>query len=210
MIAMAICIMALVFGGTDFLSNEIFQIFPVTYGLIDLIRGMLDFFLILIIIYFAGALVWMDRDARMDSIIDATPTSESVLYLSRLMTLIFMVMLIQTVALTAGILFQALHGYHRFQFGLYLFEFLIRETSGLLFLAILAFFIHALSPNKYVGYFVFIIFYCANAFAWPALNVSTNMVQFARRPDVIYSDFFGDAPYRLAWNWFTLYWLLFC
>lgn len=210
MIAMAICIMALVFGGTRFQSNEIFQIFPVTYAIIDLIRGMLDFFLILIIIYFAGALVWMDRDARMDSIIDATPTSESVLYVSRLITLIVMVMLIQTVALTAGILFQALHGYHRFQFGLYLYEFLIRETSGLLFLAILAFFIHALSPNKYVGYFVFIIFYCANMFAWPALNVSTNMVQFARRPDVIYSDFFGDAPYRLAWNWFTLYWLLFC
>jgi hypothetical protein len=27
---------------------------------------------------------------------------------------------------------------------------------------------------------------------------------------VIYSDFFGDAPYRSAWDWFTLYWLFFC
>ena len=41
------------------------------------------------------------------------------------------------------------------------------------------------------------------------MNVATNLVQFAGRPNVIYSDFFGDAPYRSAWDWFTLYWLLF-
>ena len=76
-------------------------------------------------------------------------------------------------------------------------------------MAILAFFIQALAPNKYVGYFVFIAFYCVNSFLWKPLNVATNLVQFAARPNVIYSDFFGDAPYRSAWDWFTLYWLLF-
>ncbi len=29
-------------------------------------------------------------------------------------------------------------------------------------------------------------------------------------PGVTYSDFFGDAPFRAGWDWFTLYWLLFC
>jgi ABC-2 type transport system permease protein len=77
-------------------------------------------------------------------------------------------------------------------------------------MAILAFFIQALAPNKYVGYFVFITFFCVNTFLWQPLNVATNLVQFAGRPNVIYSDFFGDAPYRSAWDWFTLYWLLFC
>lgn len=210
MIAMAICIMVLVFGGTRFQSNETFQIFPVTYTVIELMRGMLEFFLILIIIYFSGALVWMDRDERMDLITDATPTPEWVLYGARVMTLICMLMLIQIVVVAAAILFQILHDYHRIQFGLYLYEFFIRDMSGFLFLTILAFFIQAISPNKYAGYFAFIIFYCVNEFGWPVLNVSTNLVQFARRPNVVYSDFFGDAPYRLAWNWFTLYWLLFC
>jgi len=36
------------------------------------------------------------------------------------------------------------------------------------------------------------------------------LVQFGMRPSVTNSDFFGDAPFRAGWNWFTLYWLLFC
>jgi hypothetical protein len=131
-------------------------------------------------------------------------------YAARLLTLLGMVMLIQTVGLLAGIAVQAAHAYYRFQFGLYVHELLVRDASGFVFLAVLAFFIHVMAPNKYVGYFVFIIFYCVNAFLWPALNVATNLVRFAGRPDVVLSDFFGDGPYRLAWNWFTLYWLFFC
>jgi len=210
MIACLLCTLALALGATKFQDNETYETFPVTYGVIDLIRAALDFFLIIIITYFSGALVWKDRDERMDEISDATPTPEWVSYAARLVTLIGMVMLIQAVALAAGIVVQAAHGYHRFQFGLYVHELLVRDASGFAFLAILAFLIHVLAPNKYVGYSVFIAFYFVNIYLWQALNVATNLVQFGGRPRVIYSDFFGDAPYRLAWDWFTLYWLLFC
>ena len=209
MIASMICILALALEATQFQGNQTVQTFPVTYWVIELIRGTLDFFLIVIITYFSGALVWKDRDERMDEIADATPTPEWVSYAARLVTLVGMVMLIQAVALVAGIVVQAAHGYYRFQFGLYVHELLVRDASWFVLMAILAFFIHALAPNKYVGYFVFIAFYCVNSFLWKPLNVATNLVQFAGRPNVIYSDFFGDAPYRSAWDWFTLYWLLF-
>ena len=154
MIAAMICILALAF--TASLTNN--QIFPVTYRVIDQIRGALNFLLIVVITYFSGALVWKDRDDRMDEITDATPTPEWVSYATRLATLIAMAMLIQTVALLAGIVDQAIHGYYRFQFGLYLHELLTRDASWVVFLAILAFFIQALAPNKYVGYFAFIAF----------------------------------------------------
>jgi ABC-2 type transport system permease protein len=186
------------------------QSFPVTYKVLDLIREDIFLFVLIVITYYAGVLVWKDRDERMDQIADATPTPEWVSYGSRLVTLIGMAMLIQAVALAAGIVTQAANGYHRFQFGLYVHELLVRDASAFVFLAILAFLIHVLAPNKYAGYFVFVIFYFANMNLWRALNVATNLVQFAGRPTVVYSDFFGDAPYRLAWNWFTLYWLLFC
>jgi ABC-2 type transport system permease protein len=210
LIAGFICIVALAADGAQFEGNETYQIFPVTYAVIELIRGTLDFFLIVIIIYFSGALVWKDREERMDEIADATPTPEWMSYAARLATLIGMVISIQAVALVAGIVDQTIHSYHRFQIGLYIHELLVRDASTFVFLAILAFFIQVLAPNKYVGYFVFIAFYFADIYLWRAWNVSTNLVQFAGRPNVVYSDFFGDAPYRLAWNWFTLYWLLFC
>jgi phage-related holin len=209
MIAAMICTLALALQATQFQGNQTVHTFPVTYWVIELIRGTLDFFLIVIITYFSGALVWKDRDDRVDEIADATPTPEWVSYAARLVTLVVMLMVIQAVALLAGVVVQAAHGYYRFQFGLYAHELLVRDLSWFVLVAILAFFIQALAPNKYVGYFVFIAFYCVNSFLWKPLNVATHLVQFAARPNVIYSDFFGDAPYRSAWNWFTVYWLLF-
>jgi len=76
MIASMICILALTLEATQFQGNQTVQTFPVTYWVIELIRGTLDFLLIVIITYFSGALVWKDRDEHMDEIADATPTPE--------------------------------------------------------------------------------------------------------------------------------------
>src|SRR5262249_61765255 len=60
LIAGVICFLALVFGGTRFSGNETFRVFPVTYALIELIRPILQFFVIVIVIYFSVFLVWKD------------------------------------------------------------------------------------------------------------------------------------------------------
>ncbi|HSM85173.1 MAG TPA: M1 family aminopeptidase, partial [Candidatus Limnocylindrales bacterium] len=173
-------------------------------------RGTLYLFIVIVITYYAGVLIWKDRDERMDEIADATPTPEWVSYLSRLLTLVVMVMLMQAAALLGGLAVQAYHGYHRYQLGLYFDELFIRDASFFLFLSVLAFVIHALSPNKYLGYFFYLAFLVINFAIWRPLNIATNLVQFASGPTITYSDFFGDAPYRTSWNWFTLYWLFFC
>src|SRR5262249_40032099 len=143
---------------------------PVTYWLLDLIRGTLYLFVVIVLTFYAGVLVWKDKDERMDEIVDATPTPEWVSYTTRLVTLVVMVMLIQVGALLSAIIVQAAHGYYRVQLGLYVHELLVRDLSAFLFLAVLAFFIHALSPNKYLGYFFYIAFLAANQFIWRPLN----------------------------------------
>jgi hypothetical protein len=184
--------------------------FPVTYWVLEIIAGTLYMFLLAMITFYAGVLVWKDRDTRMDEIHDALPIPEWLSYASRLTALVAIVMLVQLVAMLSGIVVQTCLGYHRYQIGLYLKELFLRDASFFLFAAVLAFFVHAVSPNKYVGYFGFITFLILNAFIWRPLNVATYLVQFAMRPRVTNSDFFGDAPYRAAWDWFTLYWLWFC
>jgi ABC-2 type transport system permease protein len=184
--------------------------FPVTYWVLEIIAGTLYMFLLAMITFYAGVLVWKDRDTRMDEIHDALPIPEWLSYASRLTALIAIVMLVQLVAMVSGIVVQTCLGYHRYQLGLYVKELFLRDGSFFLFSAVLAFFIHAVAPNKYVGYFAFITFVALNAFVWRPLNVATYLLRFGLRPSVVNSDFFGDAPYRQAWNWFTLYWLLFC
>src|SRR6266481_4985045 len=201
------CLPNVIFTASEGYGNSSF---PVTHWILQLIAGTLYMFIVAIITYYAGVLVWKDRDVRMDEITDSLPTPEWVSYASRLTALIGMVLLIQILVFISGIIVQRSYGFHRFQLDLYVKELLIRDLSLFLMLAVLAFFIHVLSPNKYVGYFLYVVFLLANLFAWNPLNVASNLPKFANRPRIIYSDFYGDAPFRIAWTWFTLYWLLFC
>jgi ABC-2 type transport system permease protein len=201
------CVLAISFNATEGYGNHTL---PVTYWLLDLIRNTLYLFIVIVLTFYAGVLVWKDKDERMDEIVDTTPTPEWVSYATRLVTLVVMVMLIQVGALLAAMAAQAWHHYYRFQIGLYVQEILVRDLSSFLFLAVLAFFIHVLSPNKYFGYFFYIAFITANIFIWRPLNIATNLLQFGNTLNVIHSDMFGDLPYRASWDWYTLYWLLFC
>lgn len=184
--------------------------YPVTYRLIEILQGSLYMFLIAMITYYSGILVWKERDARMDEIEDATPRLEWPSYAAKLLALLSTIFVIVCMAMLAGIATQFFSGYHRYQFGLWLTELLAMDFTIFIFFAVLAYFVHVVSPNKYIGYFAFIAFAIANLFVWRPLNVATRLVQFGSRPDTTYSDFFGFAPYWTSWSWFTAYWFAFC
>lgn len=193
-------------------SAEVFgnKSFPVTYWITGMIQGTLYIFLIALITYFAGQLVWKEREDRVDEIHDALPVRDWTFFAAKFSVLLTSILLILAAGIATGIGVQIYRGYTRFQFPLYAEQILFRDFSLLAFLAILAFFIHVLSPNKYVGYFGFVGYLIFDAFGWNALDIATRMVNFGSRPDVPYSDFYHYAPARPEWNWFTLYWTLFC
>ena len=105
---------------------------------------------------------------------------------------------------------QAMAGYTRFQFDLYFKELFLVTFSALACFTVLAFLIHVISPNKYVGYILFIVVAIANFFAWGGIGVQSNMLQFASYPGYIYSDLSQYAPYAAGLSWFAAYWILFC
>jgi hypothetical protein len=183
---------------------------PVTYRLTEIVQGTLYLFLICMVTYYAGVLVWKERDARMDEIEDALPHPDWPSYASKLSALLCTIFLIVCLAGVSGILTQVFSGYHRYQFGLWATELLVMDFTTFVFLAALAYFVHVISPNKYVGYFAFIAFVIANQFVWRPLHIATLLVQFGSQPTTTYSDFFGFAPYWKSWTWFTAYWLAFC
>src|SRR5258708_36213354 len=126
----------------------------------------------------------------MDEITDSLPSSEWVSYASRLVTLVGMVLLIQLAAMAAGIAVQAFHHYYRFQFWLYAGQMLYRDGTLFLFLANLAFFMHVLSPNKYIGYFLYIAFTTANALSWGAVKTCAYLLRKGNHPTVTHSHLY--------------------
>ena len=103
-------------------------------------------------------------------------------YASKFIALLGIVFIVLCIAISSGMIAQAARHYTRFQLGLYVKSILVVDFTLFLFLSVLAFLIHVLSSNKYVGYFAYVAFLIANSFAWTPLDVSTRLVRFSSRP----------------------------
>jgi ABC-type transport system involved in multi-copper enzyme maturation permease subunit len=197
---------ALVFSDAEGYGNSSL---PVTYWVCETIAGTLYLFLVGMVTFYAGVLVWKERDAGMAEICDAMPNPGWTAYASKFTALLGIVGMILGVAIASGVVVQAANGYTRFQLGLYVKSILVVDLSLFFFLSMLAFFIHVLSANKYVGYFAYVAFLIVNAFIWIPLDVTSRLARYSSRPPMTYSDFFHFQPYIVSWLWFTLYWLAF-
>lgn len=183
------------------------QALPVTYAVIDSIRGGLYLFLIAIITHYCGVLVWKEREAKLDEVVDALPYPTWTTYLAKTAVMMGIVVIMLLAGMLAGIAYQTFRGYTRYQFGLYGVELLVNDLLQFAFLVIMAMAWHVVSPNKYVGYFGFIAFLIANAFVWFLLDWSTLLVKYGSVPSVVYSDFYRFAPFATSVMWFSAYWI---
>ena len=183
---------------------------PVTYTIIELIQASLLVYLGAVIVFYAGVLVWKERDAKLDEVYDALPHSTWISYTAKLCSILAIVLIVLFADMLMGIANQAMAGYNRFQLGLYAKELFVISFGQMFAFTVLAFMAHIFSPNKYVGYFAFVIFLIVNTFIWNGLSVETHLVQFASLPSYTYSDLFQFAPFTKALAWFGSYWVLFC
>lgn len=182
---------------------------PVTYTMVNAIRGSFYMFTIIIMVYFSGAVIWKERINKINEITDALPTQNWTIYLGKYLAILGIMAVLQLLVMGAGILAQSAMGFYRFDLWVYVREMLVMDLLGFAFTLALAFFVQALSPNMYLGFFIVIIFTIANSFVWNALHIESNMLEFAGTPSYILSDFYGYQPYGKGLFWFNAYWGLF-
>lgn len=180
--------------------------YPVTYDVIDRIKGSFYIFLIGIITFYTGVLVWKERDAKMSEIQDATPVQNVMLFLSKLFAMIIAMGIVQCGTIVIGMITQACYGYFRFQPGVYVESLLLMDLVSFSYLVVIALFFHYVINNRYLAYFAFVAFVIVNQFIWNVLHISTNMLKFGSTPGVTYSDMNGFGPFIPNTVWFSVYW----
>ena len=183
--------------------------YPVTFDIVESIKGEFLFFIYGFIIFYAGVLVWKERDAKINEIQDATPIKSTMLFGSKLIALIFAIFLVLLSTIFIGILSQVLHGYYRFEIDVYVKSILIIQFLSFIYLTILALLFQYLINNRYISYFAFIVFLILNSFIWGALEINSNMVSVNAIPSITYSDMNGFGPFVTGTIWFNIYWGLF-
>ena len=106
---------------------------------------------------YAGMLVNRSKTERMNGLVDVTPIPNWTLFMSKFIAIIKMQLLLLSVILVAGVLFQVYSAYYNLELGLY-----IKELFGLKFInyiiwAFLALMVQTLIRNPYLGLFVLIV-----------------------------------------------------
>ncbi|HEX8244673.1 MAG TPA: hypothetical protein VF541_14300, partial [Longimicrobium sp.] len=162
-------------------------------------------FVPLLIVYFAGELVWRERDARLGEIADAAPVPEWVLFGGKFLGLGLVLAVWMALLAVAGLLIQVTMGYGDHQLGLFLEVLFGLQLPEYLLFALLALVVQGLVNQKYVGHLAALLAFALIAFA-PKLGIRHNLLVFGAGPGWSYSDMRGFGPSLGPWAWFKLYW----
>jgi ABC-2 type transport system permease protein len=179
---------------------------PVTHLVAGtVLSGTVSLLVAVLIALFAGEMVWSEREVRLSEITDVAPVPDWVPWAGRFLALVAMLVLLQTVLMGAGVLLQALQGYHRFELGLYMrILFGLKLTDYVLFAA-LAMVVHVIVDQKYVGHLVVVLYYVFTIVA-ARFGVHHNLLIYGSDPGLVYSDMNGFGPFLAPFVWFKLYW----
>ncbi|HVG61258.1 MAG TPA: M1 family aminopeptidase [Hyalangium sp.] len=180
---------------------------PVTHMVLRIAGGSFALFQIIITTVYSGELIWRDRDAQMNGLMDALPTPGWLLYTSKLLALLGVQVLLSVVVLVCGLLIQIFRGYTHFELGLYMTELFGLRLLDLWLLCVLAVVIHVVVNHKYVGHFVMVIFLVLSRFA-SRFGLEHNLYNYGSTPSYTYSDMNGYGPFLRPYFWFTGYWAL--
>ncbi len=182
---------------------------PVTISMAEGGRAALVNFTIGLVTFYTGVMVWKERDANLNDIYDACPHPTWITFVAKMISMLMIMFIVLVVTIICGVIVQLANGHLSIQFSLYFSELLVLEFLRIYFMIVMAMLIQVLSPNKYVGFFAFIIFLVANQFVWTLLGVESIMFRYGELSSYTYSDMFKYGPFATAIFWFGLYWFLF-
>jgi ABC-type transport system involved in multi-copper enzyme maturation permease subunit len=188
-------------------SDAIFgqRVWPVTYTMLEVLNGQFAIFFVVLIALYAGDAVWREREQRSDGIVDALPAPTSVSVIGKITGLILVWAAVLLLLVVAGVLYQARHGYFRFEVPLYFTYLYGTVLPSLAQLTVLAVLIHVVVNQKYVGHALVILFFVLRG-SLGRLGLEHPMFQYAKAGPLRYSDMNGYGPFVPGLFWNALFW----
>ncbi|HUL94757.1 MAG TPA: M1 family aminopeptidase [Usitatibacter sp.] len=179
--------------------------YPVTYQVLDFVSGTFALFMLVVTAFYAGELVWRERDARVAQLTDSLPAPTWLEFAAKLMALFAIQALLQVVVMACGLLVQVINGYTHFEIDQYLYRLFAMQLPEYWMVAALAFFIHVAVNQKYLGHFLVVLYYIVVSTA-AGFGFDHNLYLYGSVPTVIYSDMNRYGHFLPAVRWFQAYW----
>lgn len=181
--------------------------YPVTYMILDMLSGTFMIFLIIIITFFSGDLIWKEISTRIAPITDAVALPDSVYLTAKLGAMILVELFLLVVLMFTGVFMQALNGFYEFEILIYIKSLLLNTFPFLVLITLLTFFIHTLVNNLFLGHTMVILFWVASGFL-ASFDIDHNLLYYANAPSQSYSAMNGFGHFVKPALWFDFYWLM--
>ena len=169
-------------------------------------NGGAGLFMIVLLTFYAGELVWRERQVGLDQVLDASPVDTASVLLGKVSAMTLVLAAFALCSIVGGVIVQLIKGYPLVDLRVYFIEtFVVNFPSWLSYVA-LAFLVQALVPKKPLGHVIMIVFY-VTSIVYASIGVNHTLLELGRTPNYRYSDMNGTGPYPQAWLPVHGYWL---
>ena len=188
-------------------SGEIYgtPVYLVTRVVITALQGSFGLVSMIVAIYYSGELIWRDRDRKVHELIDATATPDWTFLLPKTLALVLVLASILIVGMIAGIGMQISRGMFDFEIGKYLMWYVLPGTLGFGMIAVLAIVVQSLSPNKFVGWAIMVV-YLISTIILGTMGFDHVLYRYGADISVPLSDMNGRGDFWKYALWTQAYW----
>lgn len=181
---------------------------PVTRVMIKALIEAFTLIPLIIAAYYAGELVWRDRERRVNEIVDATPSADWAFVVPKIIAIAIVLFSMALISVLAALCVQAIRGYFNFELGHYLTWYVLPWLLNMVLYAVLAVFVQMLVPHKFGGLLITLLVLVAQL-SLTKLGFEHNLYHFAGHSPVPLSDMNGQGEFARHAAWFRLYWSAF-
>ena len=183
--------------------------YPDTAVMLRLFGVQFVIFSIIVIIVYAGELVWKERQYKVNEMYDSLPSPYWLPPVSKLISLIMAVTFMLVVYIFTAMAFQLASGFHDLELLLYFKGMFLLWLPRLALMCVLGIFLHVMANSKFIGYLLMAVYLFISIIMSTALDMEHHLYRFASAPAALYSDMNGYGHFIKPLIWFYSYWSLF-
>ena len=186
------------FANEDLYGNPFY---PVTRIMIQTLNGAFSIVPLIVAIYYAGDLVWRDRELRLHEMLHSSPAPDWAFALPKVLAIALVLLATVAASVVGALAVQTLRGYGNYELDKYLTWYVLPWAIDVTLFAVLAVFIQVLVPHKFIGWLAMLLVIVAQI-VLAQLGYEHNLYQYGSPPAVPLSDMNGHGHFAAFAAWF--------
>lgn len=179
---------------------------PMSWLMAESSVGAGGLFMIVLLTFYVGELVWRERQVNLDQVLDASPIRTASILTGKFTAMMLLLAAFAATGMVAGIMVQVIKGYPAIDLKVYLLHVFVVDYPGWFVMVAMAFLVQSLVPRKPIGHVVMILLYFSTV-VLANLGWGYKLVMIGETPAYRWSDLNGAGPYPMGFLPVHGYWL---